>query len=818
MISPLCSFAGPVKNITVPQETTEDVLTENSADDRPSRPPILPAITITAAPEDRATGKSIISQELIEHLPTGNGSINELLDILPGVQFSDRANTSLQGGEILPPNLSISGGKTFQNNFLIDGIGNNSLLDPVSTSRNSVLDVPGHPQEIFLDSRLIGEVTIFRHNIPARFGGFTGGVVDSRTRNPEPVPGGWVFYRTTRDEWTRFHVDSDDRSDFENSHEASRQPEFTKHHTGLGINVPLGPKGGLLASFTELYSKISLNHLGESKEQNRRNENFFLKGIWNLSPDDVLSLSIVHAPYREERFKSKTKNSDFTIEGGGTAANASWDHIFAGSSLAVDAGFKTSENSRRAPSHHYSWLVLGEKDWGDSLGTTRSWEGGFGDIEKTQESAEARAEFTFPRMTTSAIEQEIAAGLEYAWAHGEFDRKETTLIFYLAVADSNVLCDQDSLGCVDNEQFFYKRTAYEADSVGATINNYAFYVEDQIDFGRLGLRPGLRLSYDDFMGNTNLAPRLAATYDLLGNRRTLLIAGWNRYYGKTLLTYKLREAQRPARTDIRSQTLDAENRPSAEWSSTYSTSATRFSDLKTPFADEAVLGLEQLFSGGRLNLSYVRRDGRDEFAREKGEIQPDGFSYHILNNNGRSRHEEYSLTWEGRWKRHYLSLNATYQETESSAEDYETILDAERREEPVWYDGDIVKREDLPRQDFNRPWVANLLYSVQLPYGFAFTNFTKYRSGFQALEIIKKSDWPTLDIPEEVGSAYREEKQPESWVFDWKIDWRRNMFRDQALLLSLEINNVFNKKVPVGGEDAEFEIGRQFWAGAEYLF
>jgi outer membrane receptor protein involved in Fe transport len=44
------------------------------------------------------------------------------------------------------------------------------------------------------------------------------------------------------------------------------------------------------------------------------------------------------------------------------------------------------------------------------------------------------------------------------------------------------------------------------------------------------------------------------------------------------------------------------------------------------------------------------------------------------------------------------------------------------------------------------------------------------------------------------------------------------MFRDQALLLSLEINNVFNKKVPVGGEDAEFEIGRQFWAGAEYLF
>jgi outer membrane receptor protein involved in Fe transport len=39
------------------------------------------------------------------------------------------------------------------------------------------------------------------------------------------------------------------------------------------------------------------------------------------------------------------------------------------------------------------------------------------------------------------------------------------------------------------------------------------------------------------------------------------------------------------------------------------------------------------------------------------------------------------------------------------------------------------------------------------------------------------------------------------------------------LVLSLEINNVFDRELPVGdGSSDEFELGRQFWAGAEYHF
>lgn len=142
-------------------------------------------------------------------------------------------------------------------------------------------------------------------------------------------------------------------------------------------------------------------------------------------------------------------------------------------------------------------------------------------------------------------------------------------------------------------------------------------------------------------------------------------------------------------------------------------------------------------------------------------------------------------------------------------------LGIDELEKEIWHNGEIKHVTELPRLDFSRKWVANLIYSARLPGGFTFTNFTRYRSGYRALGDTRKN----IDLPDGRSlDIYDEIKNPESWVFDWNIDWRRNMFRDQALVLSLEINNVFNKKVAVGGTEDEFEMGRQFWAGAEYLF
>ena len=74
------------------------------------------------------------------------------------------------------------------------------------------------------------------------------------------------------------------------------------------------------------------------------------------------------------------------------------------------------------------------------------------------------------------------------------------------------------------------------------------------------------------------------------------------------------------------------------------------------------------------------------------------------------------------------------------------------------------------------------------------------------------------EAPDHVSEAYEVVERHSSWIFDWKLAWRQEIDAIGELTLNLEVLNVFNEKTAVGGEEDEFEMGRQFWAGAEYLF
>jgi hypothetical protein len=788
--------------------------------------PVLAPVTVIGTLESKATGKSTIKGDVIQKLPRGNGSINEILEVLPDVQLSDTHNTSYTGGEILPPSVSISGGRVYQNNFTIDGVSNNSLLDPVADNPNYVNDVPGHAQEVYVDSDLVGEITVYDCNIPARYGGFTGGVVDVKTKNPGPAFGGKIFYRTTRDSWTRFHVDEEEEYDFEHSKSYQKQPKFEKHHAGVDLNIPVSRNAGLLTSCRILYSEIPLYHLGQSKQQTRRLENYFLKYVHDISDDDYLDLFMTYTPYRGEYFIQDAKNSDFDIEEGGYAIGADYRHFFDAGELQLVGAFRASENTRHAPQHWRLWATTDTKDWGRLADSDFSGEGGFGTIEKRQTGVNFEGNFAFDVFFTGSVTHQFNVGLDYERIRGAYDRRETTYVYKQAKLTPDIICDGDSFDCVEREQFFTYRNVYEASSTSASINQYSIHLDDLIHLKRLGLRPGIRISYDDYMRNLTFASRFAATLDVFGDDRTVLTAGLNRYYGRTLLTYKLREARKPFRSETRTS---YHNRPT-EWEpdSFQGVNVAQFSELETPYSDEAAIGLDQSLLGGRLSVKYVERKGKDEFAREYGAVQPDGLRYYTMNNNGSSRHESYRISWERMWDKHFLSINATYQESTTSNEDYDAALEDDELEDRVWHDGKIIYKSELPRNDYNRPYVANLTYIAELPLGFTFTNFTKYRSGYRNLEDTgeekaipegqRRIDPLTGEEIYEALAVYDEVKQSDVVLFDWKITWQNAFFKKQDLLLNLEIYNVFDEKAHAGSSHNEYEMGRQFWAGLEYLF
>jgi hypothetical protein len=776
---------------------------------------LLPPVVVKGWREPLTEAGTGIGRDIIEALPTGNRSLNELLPILPDIQLSDHAHTSLQGGEIIPPAVSISGGRIYGNQFMIDGLGNNSMLDPTGDSLISATELPGHPQEIFLDPDLIQRVDVYQNNIPARYGGFTGGVVDAQTIDPAMEWSGNLRYRTTRDSWTRFHLDDEGQEAFQQSNSHEKQPEFEIHDAGVTLNVPLTNHAAALLSYQRLYSKIPLRHFLQPRSQHRRLENFFFKYLLHSSADSSLRLTLTSAPYQAQYFRPNYLNSDIKIKREGYQAAVEYRKDFPVASWLFKAGWRASSTERDAPADSKLWAVTPGKSWGELVGSFYSMEGASGGIETRQKTLEVKNNIIFSTVPLGPTSHTFSAGFDYQHLEGKSRRNEQSSFYFSPIRNDSVECSENSPDCVPNEQYFSKRIVYKPQSAQAGINLYDLYAEDILTYKRLELRPGLRLSHDDFMDNLNVGHRLAAAWDLFGNRGTVLTGGINRYYGTTLLTYKLREEKKPITRDIRSLGPDGQPR---EWENdpTYRyTRAGMYSRLRTPFVDEYTIGLDQQLFGGTASFRYVERHGKDEFAKETSLPDEDGIKHYLLNNNGHSRHRSYVLSWERSWRNHYLQINGTYQKSITSNDDYDEALAEDVLDDLVWYDGHAIHKTDLPRKDYNRPYTVNLIYAGQLPGGFSFSSLIKYRSGYRGL-------WPageTHELPDgEPIQVYEEIKQPSAIMVNCKIGWRYRLVADQELLLSVEIDNLLDRKAHVGREDNVYELGRQFWAGVEFRF
>ena len=783
---------------------------------------ILAPIIVVGNGEPPPVPESTLDQGVLRHLPLGNGSLNEQLRLLPGVQLSEDYNSAATGGEILPPTISISGGKVYQNNFLVDGIGNNNHIDPAAGVRDIVTDALGRPQERFLNSDLIASVTLFDSNVPARFGNFTGGVIEAKTRNPGREVEGHLSYRTTRNQWTSFHISGANQSDFASGGNENLQPEVTKNDYGARLSFPLTEKSGILTSWHQLDSRIPLPYFLGTKTQERQQQSYFIKYVGEVSANDHLEFSVSSTPYREERFLRNVQDSDYVVKMEGLALQGEWKHAFLSGEVQLNSAYRKSENSRSAAQHFRNWAATNSKDWGLTVGSEFSVEGGFGTVKKIQESFDLKGQLRLDPIVTGAIRHELTSGIDFNRSLGSFEREEATYVYKGARFSPGIICGANDFDCVEGDQFFTSRTIYPAAKSQAELHQFGLHGEDLIRYRRLEVRPGLRFDYNDLMEQANLAPRFVASYDLFGSGSTVLRGGVNRYYGSTLLTDKLREAKAPFSSESRRRFDD---RPTA-WTtaSAQGSNVTRFSKLETPYADELSIGLDQKVAGGVLTLQYLQREGRDEFARSYSPLQPDGLRYYTLNNLGRSQHERYSLAWQRNWTRHFLLLNASWQETKTSNQGYDALLEEEESDSRVWYNGELIYRSYLPAQVQNRPIIVNLVWIAELPSRFTFTNFSRYRSGYR--KIIPTGEfYPLKEFDPESGEAiinavpvYEEIKSSGKVIFDWKLGWSTPVYRQQLLNFSLEINNVFNSRTQTGGTTTTYEMGRQFWAGVAYDF
>lgn len=775
--------------------------------------PVLPEVQVEATRIAPTTGTTIIDKEMIENLPTRNGSVNEIISTVPGVQYDETTLSSFTGGEITPPVVSISGSRFYDNNYTIDGVDNNSPLDPAFSVYGNTSKLPGHPQIHFISPQLIDQVTVYNSNIPAEFGGFTGGQVETETVKPDETFWGKINYRTTSNHWTKFHIDPYDKEEFYSATNPAEQPEFRKHDFGVTLNTPLSDNTGLITSYHQLYSRIPLVNLGESNVQNRKQENFFLKLSHYLNTSSQLSLTALYSPTSGDYFLKNTKDGDYTIERKNYSLILNLETELEIGQAELNIDYTDQKTMRTSLHDRYRWSTATDSiDWSDS---NYGSEGGLGDLDTGQKRLSFNANMSLNTIKLGQTHHQVKLGAEATYAYQYYDRPATNYYYYSHRLSSSAICDPNDSACINGEQYLVKRTKYSQADTDAEITDIAAYLQDSIIWKRIEFFPGVRVSYDDFTHNTNTAPRLSASIDILGNRQTIMFAGANRYYSGTLLTHALYEGitiVNQQRTNNDSPWVDGAIPITLLYRST---------KVKTPYSDELTFGLIQKIFGGELKLQYLRKKSRDEFSRSRIDNPIPEADIYILDNNGRSEHQSYQISWQRSWRKHFLEINGTWQETTTSNNDYTATLSEEDLLETVWYKGEELNYYEIPRNNFNRPFVANLTYIGQLPYGFAFTNVAKYRGAYWKLKNTGTTQ-PSIVRTGENSYIYEKVKNKPSLIFDWKISWTIPQYNKNQAVLSLDIYNVFNRRVGYNYQSGNFgydyELGRQLWAGLEFRF
>lgn len=808
-------------------------------------------IVVRSAPTSQSMGTQIIDADKIANRPTGNGTVTELLKYNPNVRFANDSNSSLNPGEIAPENVSFHGEKFYNNNFMIDGLSNNNTINPganggdltASPDGYSPTDLPaGGAQSFWINSELIDTVDVYDSNVSAKYGDFTGGVVDARLKDPSlDRASGKVSWRTTRNAWTSYHIDANKKEDFEAATAFYNQPKFTKNFYSATFNQPLNDSAGFIFSYNRQQSTIPQYHTNMEKwtDQERLSETYLLKGTWFADNGDILRLTGMYSPHESTYYKIDTKNGGFTNHGGGWRTNLEWEHYATWGKLTSLAGYQHEQNKIEQESNIYqNWwryrdandFVSDVIDWGSSVpsktGSQTAYLGGYGDYgtEKTTTTLKQDAELN--AFSALGVTHQIDAGWQVDMFDARYRRFDDVLLSRgTATLSPGVVCQSGDAWCIDGEQYIKSRTLYPERSVKGSYTNYAIYLQDSMNFKRVELTPGVRLQYDDFLKNTTLAPRLAGSLDVFGDKRTRLFGGANRYYGQNMLAYKLRSG-------IGSYYIQTRKNAQSPWETGELRSlGTQYdvSDLKTPYSDEISLGLSQRVLDTVWTMKWVNRKGRDQFGRETV-TDANGDRFYVLTNNAKTEGNTWSLSAEPVSPYHFSmadiswSLGASISDNKSSSQTYYDTSD--RDDQMVIFDNKLMQRADMDALDFNTPWNAFVNVNTWIPaLNLNWNQSLTYTSGYEGYttETVTCPDGgPGCGSYTGDATRYSKTKYKDYFTWDWRFAWRQPTFENQSLELTLDVLNVLDNVIEATQSSSAtsstltYKTGRQFWLGVAY--
>ncbi|KAF0810780.1 TonB-dependent receptor plug [Alcanivorax sp. S71-1-4] len=770
----------------------------------------------STAPTEKE-GNWLINRRQLDRYGQGSGQITPVLSSIPNVQFDEERFDDDSLVDLRPPSVSIAGGRIYENNFTLDGFSVNSRFDPGKGSGLGS-EPPRQDQGLFLDLDLIDSVEVWQSNVPAEYGRFLGGVVNMETRRHGATPETYLSARRTQGDWVKSRV-------FQLPPEPGverapvGEPDFRRSRYTVRHSRPISDTAGIVAAFALAESSTPLLVVNQTEQQTQRNLNLFLKhsqAFFNGLESDT---SLIWAPFEQTGYLPTYLDSEYQFTGGGLSLGNKLRFVTnRARKVQFDTNLSTRESNREGPRDGFSWAVTASKPWGANVETGLSHIGGTGSLERFEQSASSKLKISEPARTFSGSVMQVSYGTEAIYSQVGYERPSTSRQYSSALKNPDIDCRGSVVDCVDNEQYFTRRRVYEADNVDVTLLEAGLFSEMSFAWPRFEATFGLRGDYNDYTRNVDIAPRSRFSVDLAGDRRSLLVFGANRYYGGSLITYRLREARRPAYGESRGATQNIVN----DWerAAQQSEEIYRSNDLKTPYSDELTIGLRQHFLGGVASIDLLQRRNRDQFSSETTDILQDGFRVIMLNNDGHSEYESVSLGWDRSWSTGtHAGITLTWSESSSTNESYDDSLGDVSTSPYVWYRGQRMRSSavEVLRQNFARPLVGNFRISQDLAKTLQVGVVLEYLGSHDNVIETGNITITGPDGQPEILPVLTDTNTPRRILANANIKWTPWPRHRFSLLLDVEnIANARTYSVPVGARGVE--IGRRFWLGMDYAF
>ncbi|MEM7790713.1 MAG: hypothetical protein AAF546_04860 [Verrucomicrobiota bacterium] len=782
------------------------------------------------------TGKRSFSAEDIDGLGGATYDPNELLEILPNVQFSNRRYRlnpdSLESLE--PEEISISGARPGENTFIIDGLATNNLLD--SISQQAFDQVEASSQAVFLDTDLIETLTVIDSNVTAEYGGFLGGVVEAKLRAPKPDLSGSFNFDYASSDYVEYLLD--EQSIQESVVETTREEptEFTRTRYAASFDIPIRSWFRTLFSYSRAESEVIRSALSSSYFSGRRprttiRENILAKAQIDLGVNTVLDVSTLITPYENQYWRTNI-GKQF---GGGSTTTAKIESDFEDGKMVLQLGYTTVNNEREEDADHFIYANTPSIDWVPDTANS-ALAGGFGDLDSSQESLDLS--FTH---TWSLIDGKISIGSEANYITAERGRPVTTFGYRdalpIILPDGVNLVEENPVPgtLIPGEQVLLERNDYRAFRAEAEIFQISAFIDANKSyeiFDWLSVEPyaGFRFEYESFLENFNISPRANVTFKLPFDFSVNF--GANRYYAKNQLIYALREQDPDNFVYTRSLTFEDPNIVVSDFALEKQTMVSSFSssNLDTPYSDELTVSVTtEIWELGEFRVKGLMRFNRDGLARSEPIIEerldelgnPFTTNRYELTNSGEGEYQSLSFEWSKRLLNSRFSISSTISENIISRSTDTLLTFNDDEDVRVFFKGELIDYSELnvEREDFNTPlyvagsWTADWLDN-KLKTALRF----RYRPSYTA--IVETSE--TISIPGEVGSpfdVYEEQDLDDQFVVDASIRYTFDLPRDLKLETKVFIDNLFNTvpNVPVTNTQP-YQQGRSYSFAASLRF